>query len=116
MQKDLGKFSKSCVAKEFHIDKVHKDGPYVGPDGQDSSGFGLNIKFSISESTNNMWTDRFTKTVTQEYYIKTGIEVIGTVGGTLGLFVGLSFLDSGSFLVMIIQNGLSKLVGKKRKK
>ena len=37
--------------------------------------------------------------VHQEYYIYGPLEFIGTVGGTLGLFIGFSFYD---FIVAII--------------
>ena len=81
----------------------------------DRTVFLMHYEISMAESTNTMWTDNFVKTVREEHYIMTDVGLIGTVGGTLGLFVGLSFLDMGTKMVTTITNGLSKLVCKKRR-
>ena len=44
--------------------------------------------------------------INKEYLIYDTLSLIGTVGGTLGLFVGFSFYD---FLVMIIHFILKKI-------
>ena len=58
---------------------------------------------STKESINIDETKHFTilmkftlpvKMVWQEYYIMSGMTLVGIVGGTLGMFVGFSFIDS----------------------
>ena len=44
--------------------------------------------------------------INKEYFIYDTLSLIGTIGGTLGLFVGFSFYD---FLVMIVHFVLKKI-------
>ena len=55
--------------------------------------------FAVPSSTKNTWTDKPSKTIVTQFYITTWNTLIGTVGGTLGLFVGLSFLGIGEWLL-----------------
>ena len=68
----------------------------------------------MPDSTGELWTDQFYKTVYQEYYIMTEIGLTGTVGGTLGLFVGLSVMGSTTWIMGIIENALSGIMWGKR--
>ena len=62
------------------------------------------VKFLIAENS-KPWYNKFTKTVFEEYLQTSWISLVGTVGGTLGLFVGISFLELGSW----VQSKLSVL-------
>ena len=96
MGKDFGEFSKSCVTKEYLIDDVY-NWPFNG------TGFSFDYEITKPFSTNKVWTDQFLKTVRQENYTMTAIGLIGIVGGTLGLFVGFTFMDSGSLILRLIK-------------
>ena len=45
----------------------------------------------------------------------TEIGLIGTLGGTLGLFVGFTFMDSGSLILSMIKKGASFTAAKAKK-
>ena len=80
---------RSCHTKEFRTE--HRDEGILGRMG----GFlELEYKFTAPISASNSWTDKPTKTSIKHFYLTTWNTLIGTVGGTLGLFVGLSFLHS----------------------
>ena len=102
--------SKPCVTMEYFVHNMEDAGRTSS-----ETVFFMEYEISMAKSTNNIWTDKFVKTVGEEHYIMTDVGLIGTVGGTLGLFVGLSFLDMGTKVVTTIRNGLSKWVWKKRK-
>ena len=48
---------------------------------------------SRSPSHQYVWTHRLVKTVNKEFYIENGFGLFGTIGGTLGIFVGITLLD-----------------------
>ena len=85
------KMSKTCKTKVFSI--KHK---IIG---WTDSHMELRYTFAVRNTDSSTWTDRPSKTVVKEFYITTMNGVIGTVGGTLGLFVGLSFLGVGTWLL-----------------
>ena len=117
MKKARGKSLKSCATKEFLVDQVKDIVPYQRKDHfpwyiSDSSdmgnnGFGLLYQMSLPRSANNLWLGRLTKAVRTEYYVMSEIGLIGTVGGTLGLFVGWSFTGCGTVMMRMIKNCLS---------
>ena len=59
---------------------------------------GFRIQFMVPESS-MAWSNKFTKIVHREYLQISSITLVGTVGGTLGLFVGISFLEFGSCIL-----------------
>ena len=90
---DDGNF-KSCTIKEFrtkHWTVSNRD--------EDDHSLSLIYKFTALVTTSNSWTDKPSKTIVTQFYIRTWNLLIGTVGGTLGLFVGLSFLGVGTWLM-----------------
>lgn len=58
----------------------------------------LEFEFEVSRQS-RVWSDGFVKSFHKEYFVMTMIGLIGTIGGTLGIFVGFSFLDSGSLVL-----------------
>ena len=48
-------------------------------------------------------------TVHEEYVIYDAVNMIGSVGGTLGLCIGFSFTGVISFLISLLQKGIGKL-------
>ena len=114
MDKALGEFSKSCVTKEYVVNDVLDYGPFSTHMGQ--RGFSIGIYIALPSSTNNAWTNQIFKTVRQEYYVMTMVGLIGTVGGTLGLFVGLNFMDSGNSIINMIKKSAFCIFGRKAAK
>ena len=95
MQKEIddGDF-KSCTIKEFRTKNWAVSNHYEG-----DHSLSLIYKFTVPVTTSNSWTDKPSKTIVTQFYITTWNSLIGTVGGTLGLFVGLSFLGVGTWLM-----------------
>ena len=53
----------------------------------------LYLRFATSRSENSFWHNFPEKILLEEYFIMDDITFVGIIGGTLGLFVGLSFID-----------------------
>ena len=75
----------------------------------------LHIRIKPPKLTNRDWSIYIDKTVNQEYYIMDGITFVGIIGGTMGLFVGLSFMDINSRIVKLIFKVLEVITQKKAK-
>ena len=76
---------------------------------EERSQFIISYEFQLPEVNNNLRLSKPFKTVKKQYAITTGITLVGTVGGTLGLFVGFSFIGTSSWLFGNIKLMLSKL-------
>ena len=57
------------------------------------------LHFRLPADTRDKWSDELSKQVFSEFYVMDGVTLMGIVGGTLGLFVGLSFMELSSRLV-----------------
>ena len=79
---------KTCSLKEFRVTKslVLSNGP-----GSRLSTF--TIDFGLPKSTRGFISKTLLKTVKTEQYIISGLQLLGNVGGILGIFVGFSFLS-----------------------
>ena len=99
---------KYCNIKEYTV--VEKE--LIPP----SKGWGyvgrirLEFEFMVPRET-TYWSDKFVKTYRQEYLIMSTIGLIGTVGGTLGLFVGFSIFEYGFFVFERAKNACSLIKG-----
>ena len=62
----------------------------------------LRIQIMTPRFANKEWSKSVAKTINQEYYIMDGKAFVGIIGGTLGLFVGLSFMDINNLAVDLI--------------
>ena len=62
----------------------------------------LKIQVKSPRLQNREWTYSVVKTINQEYYIMDGIAFVGIIGGTMGLFVGLSFMDINTGIVELL--------------
>ena len=54
--------------------------------------------------------------VEEEYLIHDFVGMLGSIGGTLGLFVGFSFLSGLSYVLEYFQNFIEKFISKKSNK
>ena len=91
------KCQKSCQIKEFLTEKdCTWNQFYVA--GQ----FGFEYRFIKQASTNNLRLQKIFKKVKEEYFITNEVSLLGNIGGTLGMFVGFSFIGtSESFMTLI---------------
>ena len=77
---------KSCSLKEFRVEKTLESSSSQG------SRLTVLIQFGLPESTRGFISKTLFKTVKTEQYIISGLQLLGNVGGILGIFVGFSFL------------------------
>ena len=90
-----GESSKqSCSIREFGTKAYKKE------EDDFCNGICFSVKlpdYSQESLSSNVWTDGLlVKTLTREYYVMPLFDLIGTVGGTLGIFIGISIWDLGS--------------------
>ena len=82
------KTSKSCKIIEYlPAGDVTQDQKVSGK-ADFTMTYGVQSPFSLHQLTGEIL-----KTLKKEYYIIDDISAIGTIGGTLGLFIGISFLN-----------------------
>ena len=79
---------KSCKITEYKID-AHSGFKHT----IQKSKIHVELRFETSKSENRVWHRIPKKTLMEEYFIMDEIAFVGIIGGTLGLFVGLSFMD-----------------------
>ena len=60
------------------------------------------FEFQASRSLSDGWSLSVQKTIREEYYIMDPITFMGVLGGTVGMFVGLSFFDLSSRIVGLL--------------
>ena len=93
--------SKSCHIKEYlaagEVLHPRQKSDTPTPD------FTLDIVLQSPGSLHQL-TDRILKTSKKEYYIIDEIGVIGMIGGTLGLFIGISFLNIITWIMDLFCN------------
>ena len=79
---------KSCRITEYKIDAHSGFKKTI-----QKSKIHVHLRFETSKSENRVWNRIPKKTLMEEYFIMDEITFVGIIGGTLGLFVGLSFMD-----------------------
>ena len=75
---------KTCVVKEFQVMK--------GASAQGPRNNYIDIRFQLPDATRGFMSKTPYKTIKTEQYIVSGLQLLGNVGGILGIFVGISFL------------------------
>ena len=94
---------KSCHVKEFSILFQDKFGrlPHT-KENENNQELVIEVKFDPSLGSVIPWKSRALKplkTVRREYFILSGLSFVGNVGGTLGMFVGFSFIGSVEWII-----------------
>ena len=69
----------------------------------------VGYKFALPKFNRGIRSRKPYKTVKKEYLINTLISLIGTVGGTMGMFVGFSFIGTSEWLSGNIKSIVAKL-------
>ena len=69
---------------------------------RDKNGIEFVFLFKTAGLLNREWSDSVHKTIHQEYFIMNEKEFVGLIGGTMGLFVGLSFMDINIGIVDLV--------------
>ena len=64
----------------------------------------LEYYFETPDQGRDRRSDKPCKIVHQEYFIMPLVSFAGNVGGTLGMFIGFSFLGTSEWLMTIIKN------------
>ena len=90
---------KSCNTKEFKTEV--RDVKYRL---QQTDQFGFRYQFGVPQATKDHMSKKPFKMIKEEYLILNEISLIGNVGGTLGMFVGFSFIGTAEWLLDILSN------------
>ena len=85
---------KTCIVREYTAKNFKAPQDLSEKLGPNSNAFLFEAKMQPPLSTHGNKVSTAHKTVFTEYYILNGMELIGTVGGTLGLMIGFSFMGS----------------------
>ena len=73
------------------------------------------LTFSLPKALHNHRSEKLLKTVMTEYWIVSSLSLIGTVGGTLGMFVGFSIMGTSEWLLTALAKGFRLIRGKCKK-
>ena len=65
--------------------------------------FSMRYRFGLPDATKELRSDRPFKTVHTEYFILDGRGLVGNIGGTLGLFTGLSFFGLATWVYTVLK-------------
>ena len=63
------------------------------------NGYRIMYHFDLPSSTTDIRSEQPFKTVMREYYTMSLMQLIGNVGGTLGMFIGFSFIGASDWLL-----------------
>ena len=83
-----------CFVKEYKF--ALKEAPGLT---EKSNDFVLNYKFASPPASRNLRSWMPVKTVKREYLVVTFKSLVGSIGGTLGMFVGFSFIGTAEKLI-----------------
>ena len=97
LEADQDKYcKKSCSTKEFKIEVRKQISKY------ETNKFGFQYQFEVPKSTKDHMSRKPFKIIKKEYLILNEMSLIGNVGGTLGMFVGFSFIGTIEWLLDIL--------------
>ena len=93
---------KLCNVKEFDFEDplwIHSAGVCKKSGVSEKEGFVLDYSFKQPTHSLQLRSDRLVKTVKEEYYVISGMSLAGNIGGTLGMFIGFSFIGTSEWIV-----------------
>ena len=94
---------KTQNVKEFKIEAL-KGGRNTTNDPKPEENYKIiEYKFSVPLFMEDHRPEEPFKTVMTEYFVTTGLSLVGNVGGTLGMFIGFSFLGTAEWLLNVAE-------------
>ena len=102
---------RSCLVKEY---KTKNDGEHELTT-ENVTQFQLDVNFEPPFGTVDIMSNAPFKIVKREYLIMTWMSFVGNVGGTLGLFVGFSFVTTSEWFVdatVVVWNRMRRVINK----
>ena len=93
---------KTCNVKEFKV-KIEDYGAHTRYNGSR-----FNCNFESSKATKELRTMNPFKTINREYYVISWMSLFGNVGGTLGIFIGFSFLSTTEWFASTFKRFLTR--------
>ena len=89
---------RSCIIKEYHDSKTESFDARINY----LKELELKFEMTLPTSVQNLRSEKPFKIVETEYWIVTELSLIGTVGGTLGMFIGFSVIGTSEWLMQAI--------------
>ena len=95
---------KSCHVKEYFFKKSsYNGGINYGASNKKPKQLIISLSFDVvSQCTRELRALEPYKTVKREYWIMPGLSFVGNVGGTLGMFVGFSFIGTSEWFFELL--------------
>ena len=94
---------KHCSVKEYSVRDEGVDTQHCDDVGEYQNYFSMRYRFGLPDATKELRSDRPFKTVHTEYFILDGRGLVGNIGGTLGLFTGLSFFGLATWAYTVLK-------------
>ena len=89
---------RSCIIKEYHDSKTESFDARINY----LKELELKFEMTLPTSVQNLRSEKPFKIVETEYWIVTELSLIGTVGGTLGMFIGFSVIGTSEWVMQAI--------------
>ena len=86
---------KACQIKEYTPEEIT---PPISPQGLEGYGYGFYNVYKPPKSTRGERTAELLKTLMTQEYTWTTARCVGTIGGSLGLMIGFSFMEIGNWV------------------
>ena len=93
---------KSCHVKEFSFKVDPRRKLPKGNTNKNDQELVIEVKFATPKSFWELRSLEPFKTVKTEYYIMSGLTFVGNIGGTLGMFVGFSFIGVAEWYLGLV--------------
>ena len=93
---------KLCNVKEFDFEDplwIHSARVCKKSGVSEQEGFVLDYSFKQPTHSLQLRSEKLMKTVKEEYYVISGMSLAGNIGGTLGMFIGFSFIGTSEWIV-----------------
>ena len=76
---------------------------------------GFEYSFGTPASTRDTKSRKLSKIVKTEYLVIPLMSLVGSVGGTLGMFLGFSFIGTSEWFIGFVETLLGKILVNKKK-
>ena len=109
IERDQQKYCrKTCEVKEFIVRQSHRNPDCKEEGPVHKNQFVLEYDFEVPKATRDMLSRNPYKTLKTERLVTSGITLVGNVGGTLGMFVGFSFIATSEWLAIVFTGFLTR--------